>query len=78
MWGSDISRINGQIGFRRYEMVADSYPGRHTYAEALHFIRDTDKLSQREKECILGASLRSIVGFPASAADRLDRTKPST
>jgi predicted TIM-barrel fold metal-dependent hydrolase len=62
LWGSDISRIAGHIGFRRME-TQPGHPGLHSYAEALHFIRDTNHLSDSEKSLILGETLERIVKF---------------
>jgi L-fuconolactonase len=64
MWGSDISRVAGRIGFYRHPKVPDFYPQRHTYAEALHFVLDTDELSRGEKELILGGTARQLLRLP--------------
>jgi L-fuconolactonase len=62
MWGSDASRIAGRIGTRT--MAAVPFPGHHTYAEALHYIRDTDHLGASEKASILGGTAQRLLGWP--------------
>jgi L-fuconolactonase len=64
MWASDISRFNGRIGWENlYPQGHENYPGKHTYAESLHMIRDTPELSPAEKEMILGGSARRVLGW---------------
>jgi hypothetical protein len=64
MWGSDISRFTGRIGFEgRFERGMGDYEGKHTYAEALMFIRDNDELSDAEKQLILGGAVEKILGW---------------
>lgn len=65
MWASDISRFNGRIGYFQIPNT-ESYPGKHTYAEALHFIRDSDRLSVEEKELILGGTVKKLLDWPNS------------
>jgi L-fuconolactonase len=66
MWGSDTTRFFGRIGLGRHTMPgADKpYAGKHTYAEALHFIKYNDVLSASEKEAILGGTLKRVLGWP--------------
>jgi predicted TIM-barrel fold metal-dependent hydrolase len=65
LWGSDISRFYGRIGFEvRFARGAEPYPGRHTYAESLHLVRDTDRLSVAEKEWLLGRTAQRLLGWP--------------
>jgi len=65
MWGSDISRVAGRLGFARRIPRGDTqYAGRHTYAEALLYLRETPELSAHEKEWILGGTARSVLGWP--------------
>jgi L-fuconolactonase len=68
MWASDTSRFSGRIGIGRFQNPATvgPYPGKHTYAESLHFIRDSDVLTQAEKEAILGGTVRKVLGWPAA------------
>ncbi len=67
MWASDIPRFRGRIGFSmRVAHAQQDYPGKHTYAESLAFYKDTDMLSQKEKELILGGSIRKILNWPVS------------
>ena len=62
MWASDITRVRGRMGTIAVPGF-DQYHGRHTYAEALHFVRDTDALSDEEKRLLLGASAERILRF---------------
>jgi predicted TIM-barrel fold metal-dependent hydrolase len=68
LWGSDISRVWGRIGFREVKLPygENDYPGKHTYAEALHYVRDTDRLSERDKEWLLGGTASKLLGWPAA------------
>jgi L-fuconolactonase len=68
MWGSDTTRFAGRIGIGRFQnpRTLGPYPGKHTYAEALHFIRDSDVLSSVEKAAILGETARNVLGWQAS------------
>ena len=60
MWGSDISRVRGRIGFPgRLDTVEGGrlpYSGKHTYAEAVLYLRETDELSAAEKDALLGGT----------------------
>ncbi|HVX21910.1 MAG TPA: amidohydrolase family protein [Acidimicrobiales bacterium] len=68
MWASDISRFYGRIGYTyRSESSQGPYPGKHSYAEALHFILDTDELSSDDKEWILGGTARRLLNWPTTA-----------
>jgi predicted TIM-barrel fold metal-dependent hydrolase len=68
MWGSDISRVRGRIGFaRRIETVERGlrpYPGKHTYAEALLYLRETHELSAAEKDALLGGTALRLLPWP--------------
>jgi predicted TIM-barrel fold metal-dependent hydrolase len=48
MWGSD------------YTVTRDH----HTYAEALFYLRDTERLSNRDKEWLFGRTIRAMVRWP--------------
>ena len=52
MWASDTTRFRGRIGIGRFQNPATlgDYPGKHTYAESLLFIRENEVLSRAEKE----------------------------
>jgi predicted TIM-barrel fold metal-dependent hydrolase len=63
MWGSDISRFEGRLGFRVLDHPV-TYQGKHTYAESLHYIRETRHLTAEEKEQILGGSVRRLLKRP--------------
>lgn len=66
MWGSDISRVYGRGGFRwRVPGGEGDYEGRHTYAEALLYLRETDELSDETKAKILGETALSLLRWPA-------------
>jgi predicted TIM-barrel fold metal-dependent hydrolase len=67
MWGTDISRYDGRVGFHRRPEVPDDYHGKHGYAEALHFVRDTDQLSESDKRAILGGTAQRLLGWPRPA-----------
>ena len=65
MWASDIARFQGRIGFGPPLAKAQAhYPGKHTYAESLHFIRDTAELSAEDKQWILGGTVQRVFGWP--------------
>jgi predicted TIM-barrel fold metal-dependent hydrolase len=48
MWGSD------------YTVSRDH----HTYAEALFYLRDSDRLSEGDKESLFGGTIRRLLGWP--------------
>jgi predicted TIM-barrel fold metal-dependent hydrolase len=64
MWGSDISRVMGRAG-----MVQLAPPGleyaKHTYAEALFYIKHTDRLTAEQKRLILGGTAAAVLGWGA-------------
>jgi hypothetical protein len=66
MWASDIGRFYGRIGLHTMVVPGTEghYPGKHTYAESMNFIRYCDDLSDQEKEAILGGSLTRLLGWP--------------
>jgi L-fuconolactonase len=62
MWGSDISRIYGRLGFAwRVPGAEGDYEGKHTYAEALLYLRETNRLTAEEKELILGGTALTLL-----------------
>ena len=66
MWGSDFSRVLGRAGFHlRLPRGEAAYEGKHTYAEALHYVRDTDQLTPAEKTAILGETAHALLHWPA-------------
>lgn len=72
MWASDISRFDNLIGARvRFASLEGSYPGKHTYAESLAFIRDAPWLSRSEKEEVLGGAARRLLRWSKRASDRV-------
>lgn len=64
VWGSDITRVMGRsrppAGEAFDTDLLRDYRGKHTYAEAVSFIRDTSEVSSSEKQMILGGSLRTL------------------
>ncbi len=66
MWASDISRFQGRVGWALRIPGADQhYTGKHSYAESLALYRDTNLLSQSEKELVLGGTVRRLLGWSA-------------
>ena len=66
MWASDISHFQGRVGWALRIPGADQhYTGKHSYAESLALYRDTDLLSQSEKELVLGGTVRRLLGWSA-------------
>jgi L-fuconolactonase len=68
MWASDTTRFAGRFGLHRSHNPPNAapYQGKHTYAESLHFIRNSDVLTAQEKEAILGGTVRRVLGWPAA------------
>jgi L-fuconolactonase len=65
MWGSDISRFYGSVGFAgRVPGFVEGFEGAHSYAEALLYLRDSDQLSAAEKSAILGGTAQRLLGWP--------------
>jgi L-fuconolactonase len=69
MWASDTSRFVGRIGIGRYQnpVTLGDYPGKHRYADAYHFTRDSAVLTQAEKGEILGGTVCRVLGWPSRA-----------
>lgn len=65
MWGSDISRVLGRIGFGSPWLVPDEAYRAHSYAEALFYLRETDELTSEEKSWILGRTAASVASWQA-------------
>jgi predicted TIM-barrel fold metal-dependent hydrolase len=62
MWGSDISRIYGRAGFDQRLRNGDTdYDGKHTYAEALFYLRETDELTPEQKRLMLGETAERVL-----------------
>ena len=55
MWASDFTRLR---------MVPAGENWRGTYAEALHFVRDTNELGPDDKTAILGGTAKRLLGWP--------------
>jgi predicted TIM-barrel fold metal-dependent hydrolase len=70
MWASDITRIYGRVAGDSsiFEGTQGNYPGRHTYAESLNFIRYCDALTEEEKQAILGGTAARLVGWSSNVA----------
>jgi predicted TIM-barrel fold metal-dependent hydrolase len=67
MWASDTTRFGGRMALRRMEIprALKPYPGKHSYAEALLFIRESPALSAEEKQAILGGTVQRLLGWPS-------------
>ena len=66
MWASDISRFRGRVGWHmRLTPEQVDYVGQHTYGESVGLYRDTDLLSDEEREWVLGRSVRTLLGWSA-------------
>jgi predicted TIM-barrel fold metal-dependent hydrolase len=64
MWGSDISRFQGKMGWHLANpALQGDYPGRHTYAQSLAFITDADWLDDEQKADMLGRTVRRILSW---------------
>lgn len=65
MWASDTTRFSGRIGIGRHQnpLTLEDYPGKHTYAESLLFIRESPVLTTAEKEAILGGAAARVLGW---------------
>jgi hypothetical protein len=50
MWGSDITRASNQ----------------HSYPAAVAYLRDTNEISDADKEHLLAGTLRRIFNWPAT------------
>ena len=63
MWASDATRFAGRIGIGRFQnpRTVAPYQGKHTYADSMHYVRDSDVLSPAEKELILGGTVREVL-----------------
>jgi len=66
MWASDTTRFAGRIGIGRHQNPATlgDYPGKHSYAESLLFVREAEVLSGEEKAQILGATAARVLNWP--------------
>jgi predicted TIM-barrel fold metal-dependent hydrolase len=62
MWGSDISRVMGRAGSVQLAPPGLDY-ARHTYAEALYYLKHTDRLSAEQKEWLLGRTATTVLGW---------------
>jgi L-fuconolactonase len=65
MWGSDISRVDGRIGFDvRFTEALAPYHGKHNYGQALHYLLDSDQVTETEKTWILGRTAQQLLRWP--------------
>jgi L-fuconolactonase len=65
MWGSDISRVYGRGGFHwRIPGGEGDYEGKHTYAESLLYLRESDEFSSETKAKILGGTALALLRWP--------------
>lgn len=69
LWASDIGRFAGRLGWanRAGPPGRGPYPGKHTYAESLFAIRESEFLSASEKQAILGGTVRDLLGWEPHA-----------
>jgi predicted TIM-barrel fold metal-dependent hydrolase len=65
MWASDTTRFAGRIGIGRFQNPATlgDYPGKHSYAESLLFVREAEVLSEAEKAAILGGTAARVLDW---------------
>jgi L-fuconolactonase len=66
MWGSDATRFVGRVSLHRFAhpRTLQDYPGKHHYADALFYIRESEVLSEEEKRAILSGTLERVLGWP--------------
>jgi L-fuconolactonase len=65
MWGSDYSRLLGRAGFRfRIPGGESDYQGKHTYAQALHYIAESPELDGEQRAWILGRTAQRLLRWP--------------
>jgi L-fuconolactonase len=62
MWGSDISRVMGRAGSVQLAPPGLDY-ARHTYAEALSYLKHTARLTAEQKEWLLGRTASTVLGW---------------
>jgi L-fuconolactonase len=74
MWGSDISRVMGRAGSVQLAPPGLDY-ARHTYAEALFYLKHTDRLTARQKELLLGGTAEAVLGWGAGRAGSVARSQ---
>ena len=66
---------HGAVGFNTtFPRGLAEYPGKHTYAEALFYLRETPELTSLEKEWILGATAEKLLRW--ARADDEHATRP--
>jgi predicted TIM-barrel fold metal-dependent hydrolase len=65
MWASDTTRFAGRIGIGRHQNphTLGDYPGKHSYAESLLFVREAEVLSDEEKAQILGGTAARVLSW---------------
>lgn len=65
MWASDTTRFAGRIGIGRHQNphTLGDYPGKHSYAESLLFVREAEVLSGEEKAAILGGTAARVLNW---------------
>jgi L-fuconolactonase len=66
MWGSDTTRFVGRVSLHRFAhpRTLQDYPGKHHYADALFYIRESEVLSEEEKRAILSGTLERVLRWP--------------
>ncbi len=66
MWGSDASKFAGRIGFTSTSIpggfvIPETFEGQHSYAEALHYLLNTDEISPTDKEWLLWRTAEEVL-----------------
>ena len=67
LWGSDISRVHGRLGFSADIAggLDAPHPGRHTYSEAVIAFSESEVLSAEEKRLMMGETARRLLKVPS-------------
>ncbi|MFD5827890.1 amidohydrolase family protein [Lentzea sp. NPDC060358] len=67
LWGSDHHRVLGRLPGLA---PLPAYPGRHSYAQALHHLLDRADLSTADKTALFGGTARRVLNWPIRPAGR--------
>ncbi len=75
MWGSDITRITALFRCPAVSpediRMPRQYPGKHSYADAVHFLLHTNEVSETEKEQLFAQTIRRIFRWPRPGVENL-------
>jgi L-fuconolactonase len=69
MWGTDIMSVSGRAAHGRWPDAVPAgamYPGKHTWSQAVGYLRDTNEVSQQDKELLFAGTLRRLFRWPRS------------